>query len=165
MQELQDLLKKHDSKIEFHHLNNCIHCYYISSISAHLIIGSFTCISKQFIKALKSKCGSDVTYFNIDDDNNDGQFFAGEKDFFELTLNNKWFNIFDNEDRALYKGLKHNPIKRTCRIVHIICSLDQRKQAFKNVIKTRNESGWFKSFDEKEVIMLCDLELLRDVKT
>ncbi|KAN0111558.1 hypothetical protein V8E52_008389, partial [Russula decolorans] len=66
--------------------------------------------------------------------------------------------------RAWYIGLKRDPIKRARRIVHIVRSSDQRKQAFKKVINTRNHSGWFRSHDN-EVIELPDLELLRDVKT
>ncbi|KAN0103884.1 Ribonuclease H-like domain containing protein [Russula decolorans] len=62
------------------------------------------------------------------------------------------------------EGLKRDPIKRARRIVRIVRSSDQRKQAFKKVINTGNHSGWFRSHDN-EVIELPDLELLRDVKT
>ncbi|KAN0113698.1 hypothetical protein V8E52_007497, partial [Russula decolorans] len=74
------------------------------------------------------------------------------------------FDILDDKVRAWYIGLKRDPIKRARRIVRIVRSSDQRKQAFKKVINTGNHSGWFRSHDN-EVIELPDLELLRDVKT
>jgi hypothetical protein len=82
----------------------------------------------------------------------------------ELTLDEEQFDILDDKVRAWYIGLKHDPIKRARRIVRIVRSSDQRKQAFKKVINTGNHSGWFRSHDN-EVIELPDLELLRDVKT
>ena len=105
-----------------------------------------------------SKSNGDLVYSNIKDDNdnndndngngnggnvndNNAHLFAQETDIPKLTLNKEQLNIFDDEAQALYTGLKHNPIKYTCRIVHIVHSLDQRKQAFKNVINTGNNSG------------------------
>jgi hypothetical protein len=82
----------------------------------------------------------------------------------ELTLDEEQFDILDDKVRAWYIGLKRDPIKRARRIVRIVRSSDQRKQAFKKVINTGNHSGWFRSHDN-EVIELPDLELLRDVKT
>jgi len=99
-----------------------------------------------------------------DVNDNDAHLFAQETDIPELTLDEEQLDIFDDEARALYTGLKCDPIKRACRIVHIVRSSDQRKQAFKNVISTRNNSGWFRSHNN-EVIKLPDLELLHDVKT
>jgi hypothetical protein len=99
-----------------------------------------------------------------DDNDNDGCLFARKIDISELTLDEEQFNILDDKVQAWYIGLKHDPIKRAHRIVRIVRSSDQRKQAFKKVINTGNHSGWFRSHDN-EVIELLDLELLRDVKT
>ena len=99
-----------------------------------------------------------------DVNDNDAHLFAQETDIPELTLDEEQLDIFDDEAWALYTGLKCNPIKCACRIVHIVHLLDQRKQAFKNVINTGNNSGWFRSHNN-EVIKLPDLELLRNVKT
>src|SRR5713226_1278565 len=194
MRELEALLKRHDNNIKFDHLNNRIRCYpHIINICSSHIIASSTRISKQYLEALKSESDGDLVYSNIEDDDNDdddndddgdddgngngngngnggdvndndAHLFAQETDIPELTLNEEQLNIFDDEARALYTGLKHDPIKRARRIVHIVRSLDQRKQAFKNVISTGNDSGWFRSHNN-EVIKLPDLELLRDVKT
>ncbi len=186
MRELEALLKRHDNNIEFDHLNNRIHCYpYIINICSSHIIASSTHISKQYLEALKSKSDGNLVYSNIEDNNNnndndndngngngndgnvndnDAHLFAQETDIPELTLDEEQLNIFDNEARALYTGLKRNPIKCACRIVCIVHSSDQRKQAFKNVISTRNDSGWFRSHNNED-IKLPDLELLCDVKT
>ena len=186
MQELEALLKRHDNNIEFDHLNNRIHCYpYIINICSSHIIASSTHISKQYLEALKSKSDGDLVYSNIEDDNdnndddnddgngngngsnindNDAHLFAQETNIPKLTLDKEQLDIFDDEAQALYTGLKHDPIKCAHRIVHIVCLSDQRKQVFKNVISTRNNSGWFRSHNN-EVINLPDLELLRNVKT
>jgi len=201
MQELEVLLKRHDKTIEFDHLNNRIHCYpHIINICSSHIIASSTHISKKFLETLKSECGGDFVYSNIegdndsdnDNDNNDndndnnndnndnnnndnnnnnndnnnnnngGRSFAW--DIPELTLDDKQIDILDDEVRDWYTGLKRDPIKCACRIVHIVRSSDQRKQAFKDVINTGNHSGWFRS-DKGEVLQVSDLELLHDVKT
>ncbi|KAN0118228.1 Ribonuclease H-like domain containing protein, partial [Russula decolorans] len=143
MRELEALLKLHDDDIEFDHLNNRICCYLhiINICSSHIIASS--------------------TYDN-DDNDDDSRLFAQKIP--ELTLDEEQFDILDDKVRAWYIGLKRDPIKCAHRIVRIVRSLDQRKQAFKKVINTRNHSGWFRSHDN-EVIKLPDLELLRNVKT
>src|SRR5258708_24553528 len=72
MRELEALLKQHDNNIEFDHLNNRIRCYpHIINICSSHIIASSTCISKQYLEALKSKSDDDLVYSNIEDDDND----------------------------------------------------------------------------------------------
>ncbi len=189
MRELEVLLKRHDKTIKFDHLNNRIRCYpHIINICSSHIIASSTRISKKFLETLKSECGGDLVYSNIegdddgdDDDgdsdgdgddgddnnnnnNNGGRSFAQEPDIPELTLGDEQLDILDDEIRAWYIGLKRDPIKRARRIVRIVRSSDQRKQGFKDVINNGNDSGWFKS-DDNEVLELPNLELLRDVKT
>jgi hypothetical protein len=191
MRELEALLKRHDDNIEFDHLNNRIRCYpHIINICSSHIIASSTRISRQFLETLKSESDGELVYSNFEggddddddddggdddgdgedngedgeDNNNGGRLFARETDIPELTLDEGRLNILDDEVRAWYTGLKRDPIKRARRIVRIVRSSDQRKQAFKKVIETGNHSGWFRSHDN-EAIVLPDLELLRDVKT
>src|SRR5258708_38758738 len=72
MWELEALLKQHDNNIKFDHLNNWICCYlHIINICLSHIIASSTCISKQYLEALKSKSDGDLVYSNIKDDNDD----------------------------------------------------------------------------------------------
>ena len=188
MRALEALLKQHDKNIDFHHLNNRIRCYphIINICSSHIIALSMR-ITKQFLETLNPESNDDSVYLNINDDNDndnndndndndvddddddddddeDGRLFARKTDIPELALDKSRLDTLDDEARALYMGLKRDPIKRARRVVCIVRSSDQRKQAFKNVIKTGNESGWFKSHDNN-VIKLPDLELLRDVKT
>src|SRR5712691_11724213 len=180
MRELEVLLKRHDKTIKFDHLNNRIRCYpHIINICSSHIIASSTRISKKFLETLKSECGGDFVYSNIerdddgdndndndnddnDDNNNGGRSFA--RDIPELTLDDERIDILDDEVRDWYTGLKRDPIKRARRIVRIVRSSDQRKQGFKDVINNGNDSGWFKS-DDNEVLELPNLELLHDVKT
>jgi hypothetical protein len=184
MRELEALLKLHDDDIEFDHLNNRIRCYpHIINICSSHIIASSTRIFKRFLETLKFESAGDLVYSNIegdndddddgeddedgddeDDNNNNGRLFARKIDIPELTLDEEQFDILDDKVQAWYIGLKRDPIKCARRIVRIVRSLDQRKQAFKKVINTGNHSGWFRSHDN-EVIELPDLELLCDVKT
>src|SRR5258707_1944246 len=146
MRELEALLKRHNNNIEFDHLNNRIHCYpHIINICLSHIIASSTRISKQYLEALKSKSDGDLVYSNIEDDDNDNDndndngngngdgngnggnvndndahLFAQETDIPKLTLNEEQLDIFDDEARALYTGLKCDPIKRAPRIVCIV---------------------------------------------
>jgi hypothetical protein len=60
--------------------------------------------------------------------------------------------------------MNRNPIKRTCTVIRILRSSDQRKQDFKKVIKNGNKSGWFRGTDSF-AIMMPDLKPLRNVKT
>ncbi|KAN0111972.1 Ribonuclease H-like domain containing protein, partial [Russula decolorans] len=152
MRELEALLKLYDDDIEFDYLNNRIRCYpHIINICSSHIIASSTRISKRFLETLKSEFAGDLVYSNIEGDKDDKDDKDGEDDD-------------DDSLRAWYIGLKRDPIKCARRIVCIVRSSDQRKQAFKKVINTGNHSGWFRSHDN-EVIELPDLELLRDVKT
>jgi hypothetical protein len=167
---------------------------HIINICSSHIIASSTRISKQFLESLKSKSDSDLVYNieddnnnddndnddndnnnddndndndggdNFDNNNNNDHLFARGSDIPKLTLNDEQLDVLDDEVRTLYTGLKRDPIKRARRIVRIVRSSDQRKQAFKKVINTGNHSGWFRNHDN-EVIELPDLELLRDVKT
>jgi hypothetical protein len=169
MRELEALLKLHDDDIEFDHLNNRIRCYpHIINICSSHIIASSTRISKRFLETLKSEFAGDLVYSNIEGDEDDDARRRRQRLFArkipELTLDEEQFDILDDKVRAWYIGLKRDPIKRARRIVRIVRSSDQRKQAFKKVINTGNHSGWFRSHDN-EVIELPDLELLRDVKT
>ena len=68
------------------------------------------------------------------------------------------------EERAWFAGMRRDPVKRARTVVRILRSSDQRKQGFKEVIKSGNQSGWFKRVDGS-VIVVKDLEPLRDVKT
>ena len=178
MWELEALLKRHDKNIDFGHLNNRIRCYlHIINICSSHIIASSTCISKQFVETLRSESENNLFFSNIDDDGDggddggsdddedgDGRLLAQLTDIPELALDEGQLDTMDEEARNLYLGLRRDPIKRARRIVRILRSSDQRKQAFKDVIKTGNQSGWFMSRDN-EVIQIPDLELLRDVKT
>jgi hypothetical protein len=149
------------------------------------------CVSKEFLEAFKSETEADMVCSNVSDDNDDndsndndsddndsddndsdnndnnnnnGHLVSQEPDVPELTLDAEKLSILDGEACSLYTGLKHNPIKRARRIVSIVCLSDQRRQAFKDVINTGNQSGQFRSHNNK-VINLPNLELLHDVKT
>ena len=180
MRELEGLLKRHDKN--FNHLNNRIRCYpHIINICSSHIIASSTRISKQFLEALRSESDGGVVYSNIDDDNdnhgdniddsddnnNDSGLFSGLTDIPDFTLNEGQLDVLDDNARALYVGLTRDPIKCARRVVRILRSSDQRKQAFKDVIKTGNEGCLFITIKDKNVIVAVvpDLEPLCNVKT
>src|SRR6266581_1634249 len=103
MRELEVLLKRHDKTIEFDHLNNRIRCYpHIINICSSHIIASSTRISKKFLETLKSECGGDFVYSNIEGNNNGGRSFA--RDIPELTLDDERIDILDDEVRDWYTG-------------------------------------------------------------
>jgi len=138
MRELEVLLKQHNDNIEFDHLNNQFRCYpHIINICSSHIIASTTHISKRFLETLKSESDADLVYSNFkgnndddDDDDDDGDnynddhLFAWEGNIPELVLDEGQLDTLDDKVRAWYTGLKRDPIKRTHRIVRIMCSSD-----------------------------------------
>jgi hypothetical protein len=176
MRELQVLLEQHDKTIKFDHRNNRIRCYpHVINICSSHVIASSTRISKKFVETLKSACDGDLGYSNIedDDDEDDDEDDDGDNDNYgthsfardipELTLDDEQLDKLDDKTWDFYRHLKSDPIKRARRIVRILRSSDERRQAFKKVIENGNRSGWFVS--QNKVIQIRDLELLRDVKT
>ena len=188
MQELEVLLQRHDKTIKFDPRKNRIRCYpHIINICSSHVIASSTCISKKFLEMLKSECGGQFVYLNVegddndngdgddsddsdddgngDGDNNNDSSHSFARDIPDLTLDDTQLGkILDHQMWAWYSGLKRDPIKRARRVVRILRSSDKRKQGFTQVIDQGNESGWFKSADG-EVVVIPHLELLRDVRT
>jgi hypothetical protein len=105
---------------------------------------------------------------NDDDDNNNSNNTASPQrirwDNPTFKLKNFNLNGLSTEERAWFSGMKCDPVKRACTVVCILHSSDQRKQDFKEVIKNRNKSEWFRGVDSS-VIVVPDLEPLHDVKT
>ena len=81
----------------------------------------------------------------------------------KLKLKNFELDGLSTEELAWFSGMKCDPVKRARTIVRILRSSDQRKRDFKEVIKNGNKSEWFRGVDS--VVMVPDLEPLRDVKT
>ena len=72
MQELEVLLQRHDKTIKFDPRKNRIWCYpHIINICSSHVIASSTCISKKFLEMLKSECGGQFVYLNVEGDDND----------------------------------------------------------------------------------------------
>ena len=84
-----------------------------------------------------------------DVNDNDAHLFAQETDIPELTLDEEQLDIFDDEARALYTGLKRDSIKHARRIVRIVRSLAAHVPTLvRNVtVLMRGFSGWEHSFD------------------
>src|SRR5258707_13650067 len=100
MQELEALLKQHDNNIEFDHLNNWIRCYlHIINICSSHIIASSTCISKQYLEALKSESDGDLVYSNIEADDNvdDDNVDNGDGDGDGCDVNDNDTHLFAQE--------------------------------------------------------------------
>ena len=188
--ELQLLLKHYDPDLKFHHLNNHVWCFpHIINICMSHVIVLCTWVSKEYLESLRYKDDDDILFSSLniendndnnnDDDNNDGNDSNSDNDndnndiaFFQRTrqhiprlkLKNIKLDGLGIEEVAWFLNIKCNPIKHTCRVIHILCLSDQRKQDFKQVIKNGNESGWFQNVDNS-AITVPDMELLHNIKT
>jgi hypothetical protein len=98
-----------------------------------------------------------------DNDNDDGDRCdkarqKARKDIPALKFKNSELDGLTAEGRAWFSNMTCDPINRARRVVRILRSSDQRRQAFKEVIKNGNACKWFN-------VVVPDLEPLRDVKT
>ena len=66
--------------------------------------------------------------------------------------------------QAYIEVLKVDPVARARDVVRIVCSSSLRCESFKEIILDGNIKKYWRD-EEKEVIMLAMLELIRDVKT
>jgi hypothetical protein len=170
MHELKALLKHRDSDFKFDHHKNCIRCFpHIINICISHIIASSTQVSKKYLKSLKSEGDDGLSYSDDDDDDDNSHNNIAlprkiRRDISKLKLKNFELEKLSAEDQAWFSGMNRDPIKHTRAIVRILRSSDQRKQDFKEVIKNRNKSGWFRGINSFAIVV-PNLEPLRDVKT
>lgn len=155
MDELQTLLNKRGTveTTKFDPVKQRIRCYaHIINICSGHIIAAITPKSKS-----KSKSKSNDT----DDESADSE---SDTDDDELELP----DIYDLNPEEWLEGIKRNPLMRARRIIRLIRSSDQRREAFRTFIDTGNSSELFTARDASGQIVLVqvqNLQLLRDVKT
>src|SRR5258707_1858066 len=172
MQELQSLLAKRETAIglNFDHLKHCVWCYaHIINICSSHIISSMTSVSKWYLSDLKVPADTDHMFCTKDDDDlDDGDINSdADEDIAELQLDG-CYDAHGNADlEEWFAGIKHNPLRRAHRVIHLLHSSDLRKQNFCEFIQSGNEQKWFTKLDDngKHVtVQICKLQLLRDVK-
>ncbi len=172
MQELQSLLAKHETAIglNFDHLKHHIWCYaHIINICSSHIISSMTSVSEWYLSDLKVPADTDCMFCAEDDDdldNGDINLDADE-DIAELQLDG-CYDAHGNADlKEWFAGIKCNPLRHACRVIHLLCSSDLHKQNFREFIQSGNERKWFTKLDDNGkhvMVQICKLQLLRDVK-
>ena len=182
MRELEDLLWCRDPDYRFNHLKNRIRCFpHIINICVSHVIASCTRVSKKHIKSIMSADDDDFSFNlknhddndnddddnnnnnNNDDDDNDGDhrdraLRKVRNNIPALKFKNSELNRLNTEGWAWFSNMTCDPINRAHRVVRILRSSDQRKQAFKELIKSGNTLKLFN-------IEVPDLEPLHDVKT
>src|SRR5713226_10313873 len=172
IQELQSLLAKCEMaiRLNFNHLKHHVWYYtHIINICSSHIISSMTSVSKWYLSNLKVPADTDCMFCAEDDDdldNGDINLDADE-DIAELQLDG-CYDAHGNADlEEWFAGIKHNPLRRAHRVIHLLHSSDLRKQNFREFIQSGNERKWFTKLDDngKHVtVQICKLQLLRDVK-
>src|SRR5258707_2643215 len=173
MQELQSLLAKceMDIRLNFNHLKHHVWYYtHIINICSSHIISSMTSVSKWYLSNLKVPANTDCMFCAEDDDDlDDGNIdLDADKDIAKLQLNGCYDAHGDADLKGWFAGIKHDPLRHACRVIHLLCSLDLCKQNFHELIESRNKQKWFTKLDDngKHVtVQICELQLLRDVKT
>jgi len=179
MRELETLLWRRDPNCRFNHLKNRVRCFpHIINICVSHIIASCTRISKKHLESIISADDDDSSFNlendddndgddnnndndndNDDSDNNDGDHRdKARKDIPALRFKDSELDQLNTDGRAWFSNMRCDPINRARRVVRILHSSDQRKRAFKDVIKNGNTCKLFN-------VIVPDLEPLRDVKT
>ncbi|KAH9058985.1 hypothetical protein EDB83DRAFT_2520766 [Lactarius deliciosus] len=131
-------------RVDFHHLNNRVHCYahIINLCAAHII----TSISKPKDSGLGDMA---LGYNDSDSDNDDNNVNdhndhdSPEGGVDDLKLADHFDDEGDTRLRAWSTTLKLNPIKCARSLIHFLHSSDNRKLAFQQCIIDGNTQGWF----------------------
>jgi hypothetical protein len=131
---------------------------------------SMTSVSKQYLSGLKVPVGTVHMTCADDDDNNDydDNNIDSSEDITELQLEGQYDAHGNSGLEHWFADIKRDPLKRACKVIHLLCSLDTHKTAFREHIQAGNERGWFTVNVEKSKsvkVTAPKVQLLRDVKT
>src|SRR5258707_1637977 len=173
MQELQSLLAKCEMAVglDFDHPKHCVLCYaHIINICSSHIISSMTSVSKWYLSDLKVPADTDCMFCTEDNDDLDDSDIDldADEDIAELRLDGCYDAHGDADLEEWFAGIKHDPLRRACRVICLLCSSDLCKQNFREFIQSGNERKWFTKLDDNGkhvMVQICELQLLRDVKT
>jgi len=124
--------------------------------------------SKSYLSQLKVP--TDSNYVTCNDFNNeldDGDINL-DHDLHQLELADFYDDRGDPKLRRWFSGIKRDPIRRAQRVIHILHSLDQRREGLHAFIQDGNQRNWFSKKDSdgtRVAFQVLELQLLRDVKT
>src|SRR6266404_933230 len=156
MRELESLFAEHETAIVigFDHLNHHVQCYaHIINICSSHIIASMTPTRKSNI-------------FDADDSKDDD--FDPNHVIEELKLSDCYNDIDEHRFKSWLAGIKHNPLRRARRVIHLLHSSDDCRLGFYQLVKEGNERRWFSRKDADGNCKPDDVpnvQLLTDVKT
>lgn len=169
MQELESQLAERDTAFDFNHLKHRVRCYaHIINICSSHIISSVTSVSRRYLSDLKVPDDTDRMFYAEDDDDLDDDDINVGENIAELQLD----GCYDADGNTVLDewlaGIKRDPLRRARRVIRLLRSSDQRKELFREFIRTGNERKWFTGIDdngERVTIQIPELQPLRDVKT
>jgi hypothetical protein len=173
MQELESMLAKREAAIgiDFDHLKHCVQCYaHIINICSTHIISSMTSVSERYLTDLKVPVDTDRMFCAEDDDDSDDDDddIDTDENAAELQLDGCYDAHGDTDLDEWFAGIKRDPLRRARRVIRLLRSSDQRKEHFREFIRTGNEQNWFTGNDEdgkRVTVQVHELQPLRDVKT
>jgi hypothetical protein len=174
MEELHSKLDKCGiaSIVGFNPENNCVwcHAHTINICSSH-IIASFTTTPKSSLSGLKVPFNNDfLTRNDSDSDNeldNQNEDKIDDQDF-EVELPARYSCPGTLRFKTWVKGMKHDPLRCTCRVIRLLRSSDKHRTEFKAFIESGNTCNMFSRKDSNGQIALTTVQqlgLLRDMKT
>jgi hypothetical protein len=170
MRELESLLMERETEtgimINFDSLNHRVRCYaHIINICASHIISSVTS-SKTYDSFLS--VSHDLTYTTHSDPQDEPDNSDGDDDIDELELADCYIDRGDPELKRWFEGIRHDPLRRTRRVIRLLRSSGERREGFRNFICDGNKCNWFTTKDKKGKHVQTKVPVvqpLRDVKT
>jgi len=169
MKELQSRLAKRreiSDFVNFDHRDNRIRCYaHIINICSSHIVASVTSTSKSYLGGLNVPFDDSETIDQHEDSDasDDGNF---DEEIEEQHLPDGYDNLAGSKFTSWVEGIKRDPLKRAKRVVRLLRSSDERRTAFRTLIRDGNDRGWFKRADSRRTLIKVPLlEPLVDVKT
>ncbi len=124
--------------------------------------------SKSYLSQLKVPTNSNYVTCNDSDNESDDSDINLDHDLHQLELADFYDNRGDPKLRRWFSGIKRDPIRRAQRVIHILHSLDQRREGLHAFIQDGNQHNWFSKKDSDGTCVafqVPELQLLRDVKT
>jgi hypothetical protein len=111
---------------------------------------------------------SDSSYPTCADSNNesDDSDVDLDEDIGDLRLADCYDHRGNANLKHWFTGMKRDPVGRAHRVVHLLCTMDQRREGFCAFIKDGNDCGWFTAEQDNgdKVVKVPVIQLLRDVK-
>ena len=158
------------SSVKFYLVRTFLHQHSppVHLCASRTIKGSWSLNTTSYLAQLNITLDHDYATHNDPDSDNESSHSDDNYQDFELDLPPCYSHRDSSGLQAWVEGIKHDPLRRARRVIRLLCSSDEHRRGFLELIQNGNKHGWFDTKDKDgECIAgnVPELQLLRDVKT